>query len=98
MVVPILVSTGQVSKEKFPADLAGLPVVYKGDALLPHPEGPGRYLPGVSPVVRQVGCPGADDVLHGEPAPHASVSVSTAAVSRCSRTVGPPYRLMAAER
>jgi sirohydrochlorin ferrochelatase len=36
VVVPILVSTGQVSREKFPRDLAGLPVVYRGDALLPH--------------------------------------------------------------
>ena len=35
-VVPILVSTGQVSKEKFPRDLVGLPVIYTGDALLPH--------------------------------------------------------------
>ena len=38
VVVPILVSTGQVSKEKFPKDLDGLPVIYRGDALLPHPE------------------------------------------------------------
>jgi sirohydrochlorin cobaltochelatase len=37
VVVPILISTGQVSQEKFPADLEGLPVVYGGDALLPHP-------------------------------------------------------------
>lgn len=37
VVVPILISTGQVSREKFPADLEGLPVVYGGDALLPHP-------------------------------------------------------------
>ncbi|HEX5581845.1 MAG TPA: CbiX/SirB N-terminal domain-containing protein [Gemmatimonadaceae bacterium] len=37
-VVPILVSTGQVSKEKFPKDIEGLPVIYTGDALLPHPE------------------------------------------------------------
>ena len=37
VVVPVLVSTGQVSQEKFPADLAGLPVVYDGQALLPHP-------------------------------------------------------------
>lgn len=38
VVVPILVSTGQVSKEKFPKDIQGLPVIYTGDALLPHPE------------------------------------------------------------
>lgn len=37
VVVPVLISTGQVSREKFPRDLAGLPVVYRGDALLPHP-------------------------------------------------------------
>lgn len=37
VVVPVLVSTGSVSREKFPRDLEGLPVVYVGDALLPHP-------------------------------------------------------------
>ena len=37
-VVPILVSTGSVSREKFPKDLAGLPVIYRGDALLPNAE------------------------------------------------------------
>lgn len=37
IVVPALISTGSVSQEKFPADLAGLPVVYTGEALLPHP-------------------------------------------------------------
>lgn len=37
-VVPILVSTGSVSREKFPKDLAGLPVIYTGDALLPNAE------------------------------------------------------------
>jgi hypothetical protein len=36
--VPILVSTGSVSREKFPKDLAGLPVIYTGDALLPNAE------------------------------------------------------------
>lgn len=36
-VVPILVSTGQVSQEKFPKDLDGLPVIYRGEGLLPHP-------------------------------------------------------------
>lgn len=43
VVVPVLISTGQVSREKFPADIAGLPVVYNGDALLPHP-GLARWL------------------------------------------------------
>ena len=37
VVVPVLISTGSVSREKFPADLEGLPVVYDGQALLPHP-------------------------------------------------------------
>lgn len=37
VVVPVLISTGQVSREKLPKDLAGLPIVYQGDALLPHP-------------------------------------------------------------
>jgi sirohydrochlorin ferrochelatase len=37
VVVPVLVSTGSVSREKLPRDLAGLPMVYAGDALLPHP-------------------------------------------------------------
>jgi sirohydrochlorin ferrochelatase len=37
VVVPVLLSTGQVSREKLPRDLAGLPIVYRGDALLPHP-------------------------------------------------------------
>lgn len=37
VVVPVLVSTGRVSREKLPRDLEGLPVVYNGDALLPHP-------------------------------------------------------------
>ncbi|HET6681736.1 MAG TPA: CbiX/SirB N-terminal domain-containing protein [Gemmatimonadaceae bacterium] len=38
VVVPVLVSKGRVSREKFMADLEGLPVVYAGDPLLPHPE------------------------------------------------------------
>ena len=37
VVVPVLISTGQVSQVKIPADLAGLPIVYTGEALLPHP-------------------------------------------------------------
>lgn len=37
VVVPVLISTGQVSREKFPRDLEGLPIVYSGEALLPHP-------------------------------------------------------------
>lgn len=38
VVVPVLVSTGSVSREKLPKDLSGLPVVYDGTALLPHEE------------------------------------------------------------
>jgi sirohydrochlorin ferrochelatase len=37
VVVPVLVASGQVSREKIPRDLAGLPMVYAGEALLPHP-------------------------------------------------------------
>lgn len=37
VVVPVLIGTGQISLEKFPADLAGLPIVYEGKGLVPHP-------------------------------------------------------------
>jgi sirohydrochlorin ferrochelatase len=37
LVVPVLVSKGQVSRDKLPADLRGTPHVYAGDPLLPHP-------------------------------------------------------------
>jgi sirohydrochlorin cobaltochelatase len=37
VVVPVLISKGSVSTQKIPADLAGLPIVYTGDTLLPHP-------------------------------------------------------------
>lgn len=37
VVVPVLISTGSMSRQKIPADLQGLPVVYSGEALLPHP-------------------------------------------------------------
>ena len=37
VVVPILIGTGQISLEKFPKDLEGLPIVYNGKGLLPHP-------------------------------------------------------------
>jgi len=36
VVVPILVSKGYVSVRKLPQDLAGLPVAYDGEGLLPH--------------------------------------------------------------
>jgi sirohydrochlorin cobaltochelatase len=35
LVVPILISSGDVSRRKLPADLAGLPIVYSGEPLLP---------------------------------------------------------------
>src|SRR5690606_23662643 len=37
VVVPVLIGTGQISLEKFPADLAGLPITYEGKGLVPHP-------------------------------------------------------------
>jgi sirohydrochlorin ferrochelatase len=36
IVVPVLVSKGTVSRDKIPQDLAGLPIVYAGEPLLPH--------------------------------------------------------------
>jgi sirohydrochlorin cobaltochelatase len=36
IVVPILVSSGDVANRKLPSDLAGLPIVYVGAPLLPH--------------------------------------------------------------
>jgi sirohydrochlorin cobaltochelatase len=38
VVVPLLISKGSINRSKLPRDLAGLPIVYSGDALLPHPE------------------------------------------------------------
>lgn len=38
LVVPVLVSKGVVSRDKLPKDLAGMPIVYSGEPLLPHPE------------------------------------------------------------
>jgi sirohydrochlorin ferrochelatase len=37
VVVPVLISTGRVSTEKLPRDLAGLPMSYTDEGLLPHP-------------------------------------------------------------
>lgn len=37
VVVPVLVSEGRVSREKIPADLEGLAIVYTGEPILPHP-------------------------------------------------------------
>lgn len=37
VVVPALISKGSITKEKLPRDLAGLPVLFDGEALLPHP-------------------------------------------------------------
>jgi sirohydrochlorin cobaltochelatase len=36
VVVPLLISASDVSARKLPADLAGLPVIYGGEPLLPH--------------------------------------------------------------
>lgn len=38
VVVPVLVSRGAISRDKLPNDLRGLPIVYSGEPLLPHPE------------------------------------------------------------
>jgi sirohydrochlorin ferrochelatase len=38
VVVPLLVAQGRITAEKLPADLAGLPIVYSGEALLAHPQ------------------------------------------------------------
>jgi sirohydrochlorin cobaltochelatase len=38
LVVPVLISKGAVSRDKLPRDLAGLPIVYSGEPLLPHAE------------------------------------------------------------
>jgi hypothetical protein len=37
IVVPVLVSKGAVSRDKIPGDLTGMPVIYSGEPLLPHP-------------------------------------------------------------
>ncbi|MGQ0562327.1 MAG: sirohydrochlorin chelatase [Gemmatimonadota bacterium] len=36
LVVPVLISRGRLSHERLPRDLAGLPIVYTGEPLLPH--------------------------------------------------------------
>lgn len=36
VVVPVLIASGRVSRETIPADLKGMPIVYSGEALLPH--------------------------------------------------------------
>ena len=38
LVVPVLISKGAISRDKLPNDLKGLPIVYSGEPLLPHPE------------------------------------------------------------
>jgi sirohydrochlorin cobaltochelatase len=68
VVVPVLISTGSVSREKLPRDLAGLPMVYRGDALLPHP-GLARW---VEARVRQtVAAPAAQTAAAPQTAPPA---------------------------
>jgi len=36
VVVPVLVASGQISRQKLPRDIEGLPIVHSGEALLPH--------------------------------------------------------------
>ena len=38
VVVPVLVSKGAINRDKLPNDLRGLPIVYSGEPLLPHPQ------------------------------------------------------------
>ena len=38
LVVPVLVSRGSINRDKLPRDLAGMPMLYSGEPLLPHPE------------------------------------------------------------
>ena len=38
VVVPVLVSKGAISRDKLPNDLRGLPIIYVGEPLLPHPQ------------------------------------------------------------
>ena len=38
IVVPVLISRGAISRDRLPNDLRGLPIVYAGEALLPHAE------------------------------------------------------------
>ena len=38
LVVPVLIAKGAISRDKIPHDLAGLPIVYSGEPLLPHIE------------------------------------------------------------
>jgi sirohydrochlorin cobaltochelatase len=38
LVVPVLISKGAVSRDKLPRDLAGMPMIYAGEPLLPHAE------------------------------------------------------------
>jgi sirohydrochlorin ferrochelatase len=37
IVVPLLIAPGSISRQKLPADLAGLPIRYSGETLLPNP-------------------------------------------------------------
>ncbi|HET9947442.1 MAG TPA: CbiX/SirB N-terminal domain-containing protein [Longimicrobiales bacterium] len=37
VVVPVLISSGSISRDKLPADLEGLPIVYEAQPLLPDP-------------------------------------------------------------
>lgn len=37
LVVPVLVSKGSINRDKLPRDLEGMPMIYSGEPLLPHP-------------------------------------------------------------
>ena len=58
--MPVLVSEGQVSREKIPADLDGLSVVYTGEPILPHPAL-------AEWITRRVATPGRDEVADAIP-------------------------------
>lgn len=68
VVVPILISSGRVSAEKIPADLQGLPIVYDGTPILPHPaiarwiESRVRTLAANAPAATASVAEGADDL------------------------------------
>jgi sirohydrochlorin ferrochelatase len=60
VVVPVLVSEGSLSREKIPADLDGLVVVYTGEPILPHPAL-------AEWIARRIADPGRAEVAGGVP-------------------------------
>ncbi len=70
VVVPVLISEGRVSREKIPADLAGLDITYDGIPLLPH-EGLARWIErrvadGVGPSTPDGACGATDGPPAGD--------------------------------